>query len=295
MKKGLSPLYVRTLHWDHTVAKDIIATLNACQLASGFETPLLEGTSIPITYLGTGWILNLRMMLDYYGMQVWVEDIWRFKKQRRGDRSIMKTFASDPLISKMDLVLVSELCKWLRVVFISEIASIDGTSIPYERIRNGSEWRATPLEGFNWPNAMTPTNEHRAAFRKCLRLTFCPHMGPWARQDYKLLHDLGMWYPVQRHIEFDCYRTPNSILYCDETGLHECIDVNGTGFFSIPDEDYTGDIPLESYPIVPTKSAPDVLWTRRPFRCAPVFEPTQAIQVLRSDMSDICHMSMWIL
>ena len=171
---------VRTLRWDKTVAKDIIATLNACQLASGFETPLLEGTNIPITFLGKGWILNLRHMLDYYDMQIWVEDIWRFQKQRLGDRSIMETFASDPFIKQMDLVLVSELCKWMRVVFLSEIASVDGTTIPYERIRNGSEWRATPVAGFNWPNTMTPTDEHRAAFRKCLRLTFCPHMGPWS-------------------------------------------------------------------------------------------------------------------
>ena len=99
-----------------------------------------------------------------------------------------------------------------------------------------------------------------------------------------------MWYPVQRHIEFECYRTRNSILYRDETGLHECIDEMGTGFFTMCSDEYTGEIPVESYPIVPTKSAINVFWTRRPFRCAPVYTPPQVThQVLRSDMTDSAY------
>jgi hypothetical protein len=76
---------VRTLKWDKTVAKDIVATLNALQLASGFGSPILEKTSPPIKYVGTGWVLNLRKMLDLYDAIVWVEDAWRPAKQRQYD------------------------------------------------------------------------------------------------------------------------------------------------------------------------------------------------------------------
>ena len=282
---------VRTLRWDHIVAKDIIATLNACQLASGFETPLLEGTHVPISYLGRGWILNLRSMLEYFGMQVWIEDAWRFQKQRLGDRSIMETFASDPLISRTELVLTNELCKWWHVIFLSELASVDGKTIPYDRIRNGSEWRAIPLSGFNWPNTITPTDEHRAAFRKCLRLTVCPHMSPYTRDDYKLLHQLGSWYPVDRHIEYSCYRTENCILYRDEMGLHECLGQGTSGFFLISSEEFSGDIPRQSYPIVPVKASHDSLWTKRPYRPAPTATERNTIEIIRDDMprTEISH------
>ena len=67
---------VRTLRWDKIVAQDILATLNAAQLASGFGTPILETTSPKIKYLGKGWILNLREMLDLFQIQVWVEHAW---------------------------------------------------------------------------------------------------------------------------------------------------------------------------------------------------------------------------
>jgi hypothetical protein len=84
-----------------------VATLNALQLASGFGSPILEKTSPPIKYVGTGWILNLREMLDLYNAIVWVDG----------------------------------------VTWISELADINGREIPIERIRNGSDWRATPVEG----------------------------------------------------------------------------------------------------------------------------------------------------
>ncbi|KAL7502638.1 hypothetical protein ACHAXN_000569 [Cyclotella atomus] len=76
---------VRTLRWNKTVAKDIIATLNAAQLASGFGQPILEVTSPKIRYLGKGWILNLRDMLDLFGIKVWTEDAWRPQRQRQYD------------------------------------------------------------------------------------------------------------------------------------------------------------------------------------------------------------------
>ena len=162
---------VRAIRWDSIVAKDIITTLNACQLASGLESPLLEFPDIPIKFLPPGWIPHLRDMLSYFHIRIWVELAWTPKKQRQCDSAIMQTFATCPDLSLKELILANEFRMWLGIIMISELADPQGESIPFERIRNESEWKATPEDDFRWPNTRTPTDKHRAAFRKGLRLT----------------------------------------------------------------------------------------------------------------------------
>jgi hypothetical protein len=55
---------IRTMRWDKTVANDILVVLDAFQIISGFSTPVLEDTSVPIEYVGRGWIPHLRTMLS---------------------------------------------------------------------------------------------------------------------------------------------------------------------------------------------------------------------------------------
>jgi hypothetical protein len=166
---------LRSLRWNQTVANDILSTLNAAQLASGFGQNLLENPSPHINFLGKGWILNLREMLQLYQASVWIERAWRPQRQRQYDQPIMEVFASDSEITRLMLILANEFRIWLGVFWISELANINGTSIDIERINNDSEWRAIESNGYRcWPNTITPTNRHRAAFRKFLRLTFCP-------------------------------------------------------------------------------------------------------------------------
>jgi hypothetical protein len=218
---------VRTLRWDKTVAKDIIPTLNALPLASGFGSLILEKTSPPKKYLGQGWILNLQEMLDLYNASVWAEDAWRPQKQRQYDEAILEEFTKEETIKPTGRRLANEFRLWLRVTWISDLADVNGKEIPIERIRNGSDWRATPVKGYNWPNTVEPTDKHRAAFRKCLRYTFCPNGDPHTRtKDYPLQQPLGEWYPVPRMIQFTAYRTKDSIYYRDELGLHKCCETH---------------------------------------------------------------------
>jgi len=114
------------------VAQDILATLNAAQLASGFGTPILETTSPKIKYLGKGWILNLREMLDLFQMQVWTEHTWRPQRQRQYDRALQEDFATDDEITPKMERLANEFRMWLRVTWLSELATIDGREIPIE-------------------------------------------------------------------------------------------------------------------------------------------------------------------
>ena len=117
-----------------TIAQDIIATLNALQLASGWEHSLLETTFPKIKYLGKGWLLNLREMLDLYQAGIWIENAWRPRKQRQYDKGIMEVFANDSEITPLMLLLANEFQIWLGVFFISDLANIIGTAIDIKRI-----------------------------------------------------------------------------------------------------------------------------------------------------------------
>ncbi|KAL7504567.1 hypothetical protein ACHAXN_002528 [Cyclotella atomus] len=101
-----------TMRWNKVVAMDILVVVNAFQLASGFESPVLEHTKTPIKYVGLGWIPHVRDMLRAINAGY--------------DRSIMETFAHDPCITPLMLELANELRLWLRIIFISELATIDG-------------------------------------------------------------------------------------------------------------------------------------------------------------------------
>jgi hypothetical protein len=253
---------VWAIRWRGSVATDIIATLNSLQLLSGFASPVLEATSQDMKYVGRGWLINLREMLHCYGMKVWVEDAWRFPLQRQGDCSLMERFASNPDITLTMLVYANEYRIWMRVISIAQLASVDGTYIPIDRIRNNSEWRAQS-EGLTWPNVRDPTNKHRAAFRKCLRMEFCSNAPQSCMTvDYQLDYSLGKWYPVQRYIQYEAYRSKSHVYLRDEMGLHRCSQT-GPGYYAAG-ATVIDRPPLKSNPIEPNYAASGVIWTHKP-------------------------------
>ena len=80
---------------------------------------------------------------------VWVEDAWRPAKQRQYDQAILEEFTKEEEINPTERRLAIEFRLWLGVTWISELADINGREIPIERIRNVSNWQATPVEGYN--------------------------------------------------------------------------------------------------------------------------------------------------
>lgn len=129
---------VHTMRWNKVVVMDILVVINAFQLFSGFESPVLEHTKIPIKYVGLGWIPHVRDMLRAINAGVWLEQVWHPRRQRQYDRSIMETFAQEPLITPLMLELANELRLWPRIIFISELATIDGRWIDTERLGDES-------------------------------------------------------------------------------------------------------------------------------------------------------------
>jgi hypothetical protein len=115
---------IRTMRWDEIVANDILVVTDAFQIASGFESPVLENTMTPIEYVCNGWIPHLRKMLRKIEGSIWIEKAWSPKRQRQYDQAIMEVFANNPSITPMMLKIVNELRMWLRVIFISELADV---------------------------------------------------------------------------------------------------------------------------------------------------------------------------
>jgi hypothetical protein len=272
------------MRWDEIVANDILVVTDAFQIASGFESPVLENTMTPIEYVCNGWIPHLRKMLRKIEGSIWIEKAWSPKRQRQYDQAIMEVFANNPSITPMMLKIVNELRMWLRVIFISELADVRGKIIPRERLQNDSEWRAMPAEGMVWPNTATPTELHWKTLRKCLRLTFCTNVSPYgAVQDYELDQPLGKWYPVRRHVEFQAYRLKDYILVREERGLHKAVPSSQPGFFEIT-EAIVDKIPLKAQPIHPNYSSPTQLWTHKPRIMVRNRRPNIPIQILENQL-----------
>ena len=74
--------------------------------------------------------------------------------------------------------LLDNKCRlWMRVITIADLASINGRTIPIERLKG--QWKITPIPGFTWPKQPEPRNAHCSTFRQCLGPTFCTTVSPW--------------------------------------------------------------------------------------------------------------------
>jgi hypothetical protein len=183
------------------------------------------------------------------------------------------------------LILANEFRIWLGVFWISELANIQGNAIEIGRINNDSEWRANEANGYRWPNTITPTNRHRAAFRKCLRLTFCPGADKYTHtKDYPLLQQLGTWYPVPRMIQYTAYRSKDKVYFRDELGLHECTE-RGNGIYTIG-EGLVATPPIKSHPVEPNLSDSTTFWTHKRRRLVRPFKSKKLRIITRDDLPE---------
>ena len=128
--------------------------------------------------------------------------------------------------------LANEFRLYIRVTCISCLGSLDGRGIPYDRL-TGS-WRADPIPEMRWPDLPQPTPGHVAAFRRCLRHTFCTTTSPWQRAgQYNLDDRLGAWFIRPRLCLFNCYVSPQTIHWRDEFGTYLCVPSGTANFYTI--------------------------------------------------------------
>ena len=85
---------VQSLRWDDILVNDIITTLDAHQLASGFVANIMMIPQIQINYLNVGWLPHLRAILTVLGEWISIENAWSPCLQRMGDDSLMEIIAA---------------------------------------------------------------------------------------------------------------------------------------------------------------------------------------------------------
>ena len=198
---------VQTLRWDSVTANDVLTTLDAFHLISGFVTPVLSSPAIKIDYVGIGWLPHVRNRLRALDGQLEIEKAWSLSLQRVNDDSIMENIAACHKLTPKERRLANEFRLYIKVTCISCLASLDGRGIPYDRLTG--RWRADPIPEMRWPDLPQPTPEHAAAFRRCPRHTFCTKASPWQRAGQYTLDDrLGAWFVRPRLCLFTCYASP---------------------------------------------------------------------------------------
>jgi hypothetical protein len=139
-QKGIT-LLLRQLQWGKENAQDIKIVISQAQLDSGLTEPILEEMKTWTPYIEEGLIRHIRERLAYLKGSIAIEDVWCPSLQRKGDTSIMQSLSRLPSVTKGELKKANLCRKWMRVITLAELASLDGRYIPANRF-NG-QWRAT--------------------------------------------------------------------------------------------------------------------------------------------------------
>jgi len=247
-QKGIS-LFLRQLQWDKENAQDIKIVLSQAQLDSGLTEPILEDTRTNTSYIEEGLIQHLRERLDYLNGSIAIEDIWCPSLQREGDISIMKALSRLPGVTKNQLKKANMCRKWLRVITIGELASVDGKYIPSNRF-NG---RGRAQSNLNWPRQPIPTKEMWIIFRQLIKRAFCSKY-KWTplKSDVRLDSPLGAWYQTHRHIQYEAYRTRVKLFLHNNNNYRRFKEKENTNYFE--EDGDAGVLPKAAHPTSTTRT-----------------------------------------
>jgi hypothetical protein len=166
-QKGIT-LFLRQLQWNQEIAQDLRILLSHAQLDSGLVEPIMESWT-PVPYLEDGIITHLRSRLKALQGKIAIDGIWTPNLQRVHDRSIMEALCMLPKVPRRQLQVANFCRKWMRVITIAELASIDGKYLPPDRF-NG-RWRAKSK--LKWPRQPPPTAAMWTTFRQLIKRAFC--------------------------------------------------------------------------------------------------------------------------
>jgi hypothetical protein len=123
--KGIT-LLLRQLQWGKENAQDIKIVISQAQLDSALTEPILEETKTWTPYIEEVLIRHIRERLNYLEGSIAMEDVWCPTLQREGDVSIMQSLSRLPGVTKGELKKANHCRKWMKVITIAELVSIDG-------------------------------------------------------------------------------------------------------------------------------------------------------------------------
>jgi hypothetical protein len=216
------------LQWNQEIATDLRIVLSHAQMDSGFVTPLMEST-ITASFIEEGHIRHLHERLVDLRGSIAIKNQWSPQLQRMYDQSIMETLCLLPGVTKRQLQKANHCRKWLRVITIAEVASIDGKTIPANRFTG--RWRAK--SNLNWQRQPMPTEGMWKTFRQLIKRAFCSKSGYFPTTlPVPLDKPLGKWLNTTRHIEYNEYRTRTRIFIRDNNQFKHYIEQSNANYFA---------------------------------------------------------------
>ena len=143
---------IKQLQWNKNIAKDMRISIEATQLMSGIERPIMENVGIMVKYMEGTWVFKVRERLRWLKASINVEHIWYQKKQLINGISIMEKVMSIQGITLSQLE-ITNICRiYLRVIMISDLANIIVTAIPPGQMT--VQWRKESK--LTWPEVRKP-------------------------------------------------------------------------------------------------------------------------------------------
>jgi ribonuclease HI len=230
-QKGIT-LFLRQLQWNQEIAQDLRILISHAQ---------------PVPCLEEGIISHLRSRLKALQGKIAIDGIWTPSLQRLHDRSIMEVLCMLPKVSRRQLQVANFCRKWMRVITIAELASIDGRYLPPDRF-NG-RWRAKSK--LKWPHQPPPTAAMWTTFRQLMKQAFCTKSKHYSTKiAVPLDTPLGPWLKNERHVQYKAYRTDQTIFILSDVVYERYIENEHANYFTLDAEKPTrNNIPPEAHPI----------------------------------------------
>ncbi len=250
---------LKHFRWNKTVGNDMLVVLSTVQLLSGLCEPIMEDVTTNLSYVANGWFMHQRRRLKELNASMWIEHQWTPKLQRINDHSLMKTFSTLDGITDGKLAKANWCRIYLRVITLANIASERGDVIPGDRM-NG-KWRAK--SNLEWPDIPCPPSSYWSIFRWCMRKAFANTTRPGRLvKPVRLDRSLQSWLPVERHIEYQFYRTAHTAYNRNGSNYLTYTEPTERGLFFA--HGTTTTLPIDSQPIS-ARFDEECLWTNQQY------------------------------
>jgi hypothetical protein len=238
-QKGIT-LFLCQLQWGKENAQDIRIVISQAQLDSGLTRPILEETKTWTPYIEEGLNRHIRIA---------IENVWCPTLKHEEDASIMQFLSRLPGVTKGELKRANLCRKWMKVITISELASIDCKYIPANCF-NG-QWRAK--SNLRWPRQPAPTKGMWDIFRRLVKQALClQYKHTPLKSNVHLYRVLGGWYQTTRHVQYDEYRTRIKFFQQQDNGFQRYAEKDNTNYLS--EDGHCEALPAAAHPAESTRT-----------------------------------------
>ena len=156
IEQGIEKINILFCHVraNDNLAKIILINLEWTQLICGISEPILEKTTIKITYV-RNWFIDIREFLQYIGGNITITENYQpHRILRQNDIFIMEKIIIHAK-SKTTLETINRVRIWMKIAMLAEITTADGMRIERKFLIGEQNKETTTL----WPHQTKPDTQ----------------------------------------------------------------------------------------------------------------------------------------